>query len=235
MPLKLLLAFIVVTLPLKALAYDGPMVLALTWQPAFCEKRSNLPECVGQKRGRFDTTNLSLHGLWPGPRGVEYCGVDTETIRLDKRRQWKRLPGLGLPSDIQRQLFDRMPGVRSGLHRHEWVKHGTCYGADAVTYFDDSLAALNAVNRGAVGRLMRRSLGRYVTARAIRDAVEEDFGRGAGTKVRLKCTRDGKRNLVQELRFNLGGPLDNFADALARGRSTGRGCDGGVVDRAGLQ
>ena len=29
-----------------------------------------------------------------------------------------------------------MPAVLSGLERHEWIKHGTCFGGEANAYFN---------------------------------------------------------------------------------------------------
>jgi ribonuclease T2 len=237
MPIKrfsiALVACLALTFPVQA--FDGPMMLALSWQPAFCETRPSVPECSSQRAGRFDTQNLVLHGLWPGPRGVEYCGVDRRIERLDRNGRWERLPGLGLPRDLQRQLYDEMPGVQSALHRHEWVKHGTCYGGDAETYFRHSLAMLEEVNTSSLGALLRRSVGRNVTLRAIQDAAERDFGRGAGERVSLKCVRDGGRELIREVRFSLRGPYRTLPIMLSRGRPARSGCDGGIIDPAGLQ
>ncbi|MDA8870768.1 ribonuclease [Rhizobiaceae bacterium] len=213
-------------------AFDGPMVLALTWQPAFCEGRSKVRECRSQRAGRFDAQNLSLHGLWPGPRGVEYCGVDRETRRLS----WSRLPGLRLDKPMQQRLLEVMPGTQSFLHRHEWTKHGTCYGTNEQRYFTDALSLLDEVNGSSLRTLLARSVGREVSTRALRDAVSRDYGRGAGERLSVTCKRDGRRNLMLELRFNLAGGIeDGLAGALSRGRRVGEGCRSGIVDPVGLQ
>lgn len=226
-------------LPAPALGYDGPMTLAITWQPAFCEGRSKVPECRSQRAGRFDTQNFTLHGLWPGPRGVEYCGVSSEERRLDERRQWRRLPGLGLSQEIRERLYEAMPGVRSGLHRHEWVKHGSCYGRGGRDgYFEDSLALLDQINKSSVRELFARSVGRNINARAVRDAINRDFGPAVAQRVELKCRRDGRRQLITELRFYLQGPVSDtprLERLASRGRKAGRGCGGGIVDPVGLQ
>lgn len=218
-----------------ARAFDGPMVLALSWQPAFCERRSHLPECTSQRPGRFDASNLVLHGLWPGPRGVEYCSISKKLERLDRDRQWKRLPPLGLPSGLQSRLIESMPGAQSGLHRHEWIKHGACYGGGPERYYRHSIAMLDAVNASSLGELLRRSIGQRVTLRAIQDAIERDFGPGAGERVSLKCSRDGGRVLIGEVRLMLGGPYGSLGAMLARARPAKRGCRGGIVDPVGLQ
>ena len=52
-------------------------LLALSWQPAFCEFRPENPECLLVNRGMLPRAEqrLSIHGLWPQPRGNSYCGV----------------------------------------------------------------------------------------------------------------------------------------------------------------
>jgi hypothetical protein len=111
-------------------------VLAVSWQPAFCETRPRLPECRSQTADRFDASNFALHGLWPQPRSQAYCGVDERTVAQDKRRRWRDLPWERLDDDLWSRLRQAMPGTRSGLHKHEWIKHGTCYdGAGACGVF----------------------------------------------------------------------------------------------------
>ena len=119
--------------------YDGDMVLAISWQAGFCETRPRLPECRSQRSDRYDATHFALHGLWPQPRNQAYCGVGEEDRELDKARRWSRLSGLGLSKELQERLLKIMPGARSFLHRHEWVKHGTCYSDDPETYYIDLL------------------------------------------------------------------------------------------------
>ena len=237
--IRIALTVLLLLMPLTAQAYDGPMTLAITWQPAFCEGRSRLPECRSQRAGRFDTQNFTLHGLWPGPRGMEYCGVSAEERRLDERGQWRRLAGLGLRQDLRERLYEAMPGVRSGLHRHEWTKHGSCYGRGGRDgYFEDSLALLDQINASAVRALFARSIGRRITARAVRDAVSQDFGPAAAQRVELRCRRDGDRDLITELRFRLQGPVSDtprLERLASRGARAGRGCRGGIVDPVGLQ
>jgi ribonuclease T2 len=128
-------------------------VLAVSWQPAFCETRPRLPECRSQTADRFDASNFALHGLWPQPRSQAYCGVDERTVAQDKRRRWRDLPWERLDDDLWSRLRQAMPGTRSGLHKHEWIKHGTCYdGAGAAEYFEDSLKLLDALNRSGSSR-----------------------------------------------------------------------------------
>ena len=143
--------------------HDGAMVLALSWQTGFCETRPRLRECKSQKEGRYDVVHFSLHGLWPQPRRNSYCGVNESDINKDKKRRCKRLADLELPAALKQKLAQIMPGSASFLHRHEWIKHGTCYSKTAQTYYRDSLALMDAINASPVQQLFERSIGRRLS------------------------------------------------------------------------
>ncbi len=213
-------------------------VLAISWQPAFCETRPNKPECESQTEDRFDAGHFALHGLWPQPRSRDYCGVDEATVRTDEDSDWHLLPEPELSDDLWADLQVAMPGTQSSLERHEWIKHGTCYDGDAEDYFADSLAMLAAINDSAVAELFAGSIGQRVTQAEIRAAFDAAFGQGAGDRVRVSCINDGSRRLVNELTIGLTGNIDgadSIADRLMDARPTDGGCDAGVVDRVGLQ
>ena len=129
-------------------------VLALSWQPAFCETRPGKTECQQLNAGELPVTEtqLSVHGLWPQPEGNFYCGVPAGLVALDKASQWADLPEPPLDDETREALAVAMPGTASFLERHEWIKHGTCHrgagGADE--YFDDTLALADAVNASEV-------------------------------------------------------------------------------------
>ncbi len=218
--------------------YDGDMVLAISWQAGFCETRPGLPECKSQTTKRFDASHFSLHGLWPQPRNQSYCNVDANQKRLDTSRKWSRLPGLGLSTKLQNQLLKIMPGARSFLHRHEWIKHGTCYSADAETYFRDSLLLMKQINNSPLRDLFASSIGAQLTGRQIRQAVNASFGQGAGRRVRVACKRDGKRTIITELTIGLKGKITeqmNLSDLIQAAPETRPGCPAGIVDAVGLQ
>ncbi|MEM9733566.1 MAG: ribonuclease T [Pseudomonadota bacterium] len=218
--------------------FSGTMVLAMSWQPAFCETRPRVRECRNQRAGRFDTNHFALHGLWPQPRAEVYCGVSDAERQRDERRRWRDLEGLGLTKDIQQVLARVMPGTQSYLHRHEWVKHGTCYSTDPNVYYEDSLALMAAVNASPVRDLFARSIGRRITANQIRRAFDEAFGDGTGDRVAVSCKRDGRRQIITELTLILKGPLTDAVDIGTMARAAPRRrarCPGGEVDRVGLQ
>ncbi|TWI86138.1 ribonuclease T2 [Roseibium hamelinense] len=217
-------------------------VLALNWQPAICETRSHLPECKALNSGRLPraVAQLSIHGLWPQPRDNVYCGVDPALVRLDESGNWDRLPEPDVDRETRRNLTDAMPGIASGLERHEWIKHGTCYrglgGADE--YFDDTLLLTDAINQSELGDFLPNGIGQYISIRRIRDAFNRSFGDGTGERVSLVCTEDGTRNLALEIRVNLKGqisPQTPISELLKAASPVAPGCRGGIIDGAGLQ
>jgi len=214
------------------------MVLAISWQPAFCERARRRPECRSQKNGRYDTSHFSLHGLWPQPGSRSYCNVDDQLIATDKKRRWRDLPALGLSQEMRKALWRIMPGSQSFLHRHEWIKHGTCYSAKPERYYRDSVKLMEVINTSPVRDLFARNIGRELTNRQIRNAFDEAFGRGAGKRVRVSCKRDGKRELIVEITLGLSGSITDGADIgklITASRPTKPGCPAGIVDPAGFQ
>ena len=131
-----------------------------------------------------------------------------------------------------------MPGVRSQLDRHEWIKHGTCSGVGSERYFSVALKLTEAINASALPRLFAENLGNTLSAAAVARAVDAAFGAGAGRRVGLECVTDGSRRLISGLRFALDGALGDKTDLatlLSAAEPRTGGCRGGVVDPAGLQ
>ena len=218
------------------------LLLALSWQPAFCEKKPSKTECRQLNDGLLPITEtqLSLHGLWPQPNGNFYCGVPAAIKKLDKDRRWDKLPAPELDEDTAERLAVVMPGTASFLDRHEWIKHGTCFFGDrgGDEYFDDSLLVTDAINGSAVGALLAANVGGILRSEDIRLAFDVAFGPGAGERVQVQCTGDGGRVLIQELRISLFGEITEEADigALIRaGKPQSPGCSEGMIDPAGLQ
>jgi ribonuclease T2 len=230
-----ILSLIAATAP-QVQARDATYVLAATWQPAFCELRSRLPECRALGPSDPGATAFSLHGLWPQPRGNVYCGVDPDTRALDEAGRWEDLPPVPLAEETRSALAVAMPGATSHLDRHEWVKHGTCYGADPETYYRDSLRLLAALNESAVGRLFADAIGGRLDADAIHAATELAFGPGAARRLEIVCRLDGPRRLIVELRLELAAPLDRpLPEIVADAPPRPAGCESGIVDPVGAQ
>lgn len=209
-------------------------ILAVTWHPAFCESLQRAADCrSGGQGGGF-----TLHGLWPQPRGREYCGVSQRIRASDENGRWRDLPAVQLTPSTRRDLARVMPGTLAALDRHQWWKHGTCFGTDAETYFKTSIRLIDALNTTGVARLFQNSIGRELDAREVREAFTESFGRGAGERVALDCAeaQDGRR-LISELRIAIGGRLEADNDlsvSIGDGESQPRGCRGGLIDAPGF-
>lgn len=210
-------------------------VLAASWQPAFCETRPSVRECRG---GGSAGNGFSLHGLWPEPRGREYCGVSDAIRRQDERGEWRRLPDYDASAGTRRALAEVMPGVQSGLDRHEWWVHGTCYDGDAEAYFSQSIRLLEQLNRSPVRRLFEASIGDVLTSDKVRASFDEAFGRGAGRRVMVDCVDDASgKPMIRELRISLAGDLSAeppLGELVRAAEETGRGCRQGRVDAPGF-
>lgn len=218
---------------------DLAYVLALSWQPAFCETNLRKPECRWQTGSSPGASYLSLHGLWPQPSTRAYCNVDPARRQASEGGRWKDIPALDLSLATQADLEALMPGSRSQLERHEWLKHGTCSAApDPETYFRDSFRLLKAVNASPVADLFMNNVGRQLSTADIRAAFDQAFGRGAGQRVRVACKDDGNRRLIAELTIGLRGDIPGgtpITDLIMASPPTDAGCPGGVVDPVGPQ
>ena len=214
-------------------------ILAVSWQPGFCETRPSKPECQTQSEDRFDASNFTLHGLWPQPRNNIYCNVAPQAVATDKDGRWGDLAALVLEHATRAELNIVMPGSQSNLHRHEWIKHGTCYnGETAEVYYKDSIKLMNELNASPVRDLFADNIGQEITSSQIREAFDNHFGDGAGDKIKIACKRDGNRRLITEITIALEGELDELTmgNAMLMAQDANSpGCNKGIVDPVGLQ
>jgi len=207
-------------------------LLALTWQPSFCDSRPRKKECRKQTTNRYDANHWSLHGLWPQPRNNVYCDVSDIDKGIDRNKRWHLLPPLKLSQKTAQELAFAMPGMASNLHRHEWIKHGTCYGKDADAYYADSIYLTKAINDSAVGALFTRNVGKRVRLKDVRKRFDQAFGKGAGKKVNMRCDRKG---LISEIWINLYGTIDDetpVSTLMKSAANAATSCKVGLVDRA---
>jgi ribonuclease T2 len=211
-------------------------LLALSWQPSFCETKPDKSECKSQTAKRFDATNLVLHGLWPQK---VYCNVSPEIKDLDKPKTWSKLPPIDLSEETRNALAVKMPGFASDLHLHEWYKHGTCYSDSPEEYYQESIALLDQINDSSVRNLFTENIGNFLSSTEIRDQFDEAFNEGAGSKVQVQCATDDedRDRMVVELQINLKGdiqldtPIENL---LKAGKTVSSGCPLGEIDPAGF-
>lgn len=193
-------------------------LLAISWQNAFCQTHQNRRECRNVKPTSFSASHFTLHGLWPQPRSRANC---------------KGVKKVYLPKKLYQTLLEVMPAARSGLHQHEWRKHGTCYGKDPEGYFRDAIGLLKQVNDSPVRDLFARNRGKWVTIEQVRFAFDKAFGKGSGRRVKMVC----KKGLVTELWINLKGkigPNTKLSDLLKKAPIAKGGCQKGKVDAVGF-
>ena len=200
-------------------------LLALSWHNAFCETHRYKKECKNLR----NSGNFTLHGLWPQPRGKVYCGVPKRYVIADREGRWQQLPEPKLSSETRAKLLEVMPGAVSNLHRHEWIKHGTCYGADAETYFTHAVNLVHEVRKSTVATLFQKNAGKRLRIEQVRKVFEKSFGKGSGSRVELRC----KRGLITEVWLHLGRSDSTLARALLEGGTVNSRCRYGIVDRAG--
>ncbi|WP_457585635.1 ribonuclease T2 [Ensifer canadensis] len=209
-------------------------VLAVSWQPGFCETRPERKECASQTAERFDATNLSLHGLWPLRKS--YCGVAAEMRSQDRKGDWLDLPKLAMADDTATRLLIAMPGVQSGLDRHQWLRSGTCQGGTVDDYFAVQLRMLEELNRSAVGALFRGRIGSELDEAAIKQAFDQSFGSGAGDRVRMRCQTVAGRSVITGLTIGLTGDISgksSLAPLIQAAGPTEFKCTKGIADAAG--
>jgi ribonuclease T2 len=214
-------------------------VLAMSWQPAFCEGLPDKAECKSQTPTSFEATRFTLHGLWPQPRRAVFCGVDRAMAAADDAHNWAALPEVQLSPATRQALAEVMPGTRSLLDRHEWIKHGTCYpGRNADRYFSDAVRIMAAINASPVQAFVAAHIGQTIRSSDLRAKFDEAFGPGSGDRVRVACKIDGGRQLVSEITVGLRGDIPAgtaLKDLIAAASPTDPGCPQGLIDPVGLQ
>ena len=209
-------------------------LLVLSWHNAFCETHKYKKECkkglLSFGKSRYHESHFVLHGLWPQPKNKMYCGVDRKLIAKDKHKQWSRLDDLDLSASTVSSLKKIMPGFSSHLHKHEWIKHGTCYGTSAEEYYKDALVLTEQVNHSKVGDFFATSSGKIVTLKKVRELFDNSFGKEAGEHVEMKC----RNGLVTELWLHLGSGSKELETLLKNGKKIRSRCYKGRIDKAGF-
>jgi ribonuclease T2 len=210
-------------------------VLAMGWEPAFCDKHSDKKECRELTSTGFAATHMSLHGLWPQPRGTQYCNVPPNLSEIDRNHDWNDLPEPDVSAYTLIRLAAVMPGVQSKLERHEWIVHGTCFGGNAEGYFARAAGLAEAVDASKVSQLFADNVGRSLSAETIRAAFDDAFGAGAGARVTVSCNGHGENRKITELIINLAGDVagsTQLGDLILAAQALPPGCPGGLVERA---
>ena len=213
----------------------GHFLLAISWQPAFCETHRLKPECRTQAPERYDSTHFSLHGLWPQPIENAYCGVNMVTKSLDRKKKWHLLPRPKLSKSLRNRLRQSMPGTASSLERHEWIKHGTCYSDGPEEYFSESLKLLEQVNSSALRDKLTANIGTTIDRNTVIGLFENSFGSGTGKFMGLRCDRGGR---LTEIWINLYGKIEDstrLAELLQNARPGRSNCRNTImIDASGF-
>ncbi|SFV64665.1 Ribonuclease I precursor [hydrothermal vent metagenome] len=205
-------------------------LLALSWQNAFCETHRYVKECKNNFSKRYTDTKFGLHGLWPQPRDNIYCGVSSENKKFDKRHKWGKLPSLNLTPEVIKELKEVMAGYGSNLHRHEWIKHGTCTNLTPNSYYKKAISLTKQINDSKVGQFFTQNIGKSVTLEQIRFKMNASFGAGSGKKVEIRC----QKGMITELWIHLGSGKDNIKDLLKDGKDIYSRCKNGKIDKVGF-
>lgn len=164
-------------------------VLALSWQPGFCETygyEAGKPECTQLKAQSYQANHLVLHGLWPNQdvcgQHYGFCGVQPQPHHCD-------YSPVNLNSSVAMELRQLMPSYTYGscLERHEWNKHGSCQALSANDYFTLAIRLTKEMDKTALGDFLRQHQGETITRGELRDEIAHSFGKEANTKVYLGC------------------------------------------------
>ncbi len=192
-------------------------VLALSWQPAFCESKPDKEECQTQTERRYDATNFVLHGLWPNLQGDDehtfgYCNVSRSIIRQDQNSDWCDMPDIDLSEKVFQDLSKYMPGSGSCLQNHEWYKHGTCSGMSADAYYKLANALVKRFNDSDFNQYVAQQVGRQVSRRDLLARFTDEFGADADNYLSLRCTKVDGDSLLTEIQIALRADLTRADD-----------------------
>jgi len=176
-------------------------LLAISWQPAFCETHANKPECSVQDSDAYQANNFTLHGLWPNKKscGTRYgfCGKYKK-----KPAQFSGYDPVPMASTTLETLGKFMPSAahESYLQRHEWYKHGTCQSEwDAGQYYQTAIRLLHEFNEPYIKKFMTENIGKLVTTSSFFAAVDQTLGADAHTRLQISC----KNNLLVDVFIQL--------------------------------
>jgi ribonuclease T2 len=220
-------------------------VLALSWQPAFCEFHATTPECRSQNESRYDATHLVLHGLWPSVRGdtqhdYEYCGVARDLREKDRSKAWCDLPSPDLTEESRKRLSALMPGLQSCLERHEWFRHGTCSGLSGNDYFEKAMSLTEHLSKTQFSAYITSNVGKRVSLSGLLSTFDKDFGAGSSRGLALLCDSKHGASMLTEVRLylkkeRLGAPLSRESFTQAEPSAKGSCKKQIAIDSVGLQ
>lgn len=185
-------------------------VLALSWQPAFCETKPQKPVCRLTDPNAYQARHFTLHGLWPNKqacgKSYGFCGE----IKMQEQ-DFCDYPEVILTPLFRDALAQVMPSVEvdSCLERHEWHKHGTCQADwSAEKYFQVSVDLTRQFNDAGMAYFMNRKIGREVRTEDFLTRLAAVLGSGARERIKLEC----EQGMLVEVQISLTGALTPGTD-----------------------
>ncbi|MTV37056.1 ribonuclease T2 family protein [Duganella radicis] len=168
-------------------------VLAITWQPGFCEHtryNGKKPECDAMNSGALEAKTLSLHGLWPNKKecGTHYGSCQGKQFELSKDTIEKIAPWM--PNFFYERTFGA----------YEWNKHGKCQSLPPDEYFIKAVSAVRVVNDSEVGKIVLGNTGKSFKVNDFFDRVKSRYGDKVANTITLVCVQ---RKYLQEIRVSL--------------------------------
>ena len=185
-------------------------ILALSWENTYCMFHKNAKEC--KIRSPYTYTHFTLHGLWP-----------------EKKNYCKSPYSFKLSPLMWGVLEKYMPAAKRGLARHEWLKHGTCFGTDPNTYFLTAIKLTQQFNETMFIDFFQTHMGSYVSLSRIRYVLGSIFGKKNIRKFQILC----HKGYISEIRIHLkGNPVKEDLYELinnAKPLIGVRECQGGII------
>jgi len=168
-------------------------VLAITWQPGFCEHakyNGKKPECDALNNGTLEAKTLSLHGLWPNKQecGIQYGSCSGKPFELSKDTIEKIAPWM------PNFFYERSFGA------YEWNKHGKCQSLPPDEYFIKAVSAVRVVNESEVGKIVLGNAGKTIKVSDFFDRVKQRYGDKVADAITLVCVQ---HKYLQEIRVSL--------------------------------
>ena len=168
-------------------------VLAISWQPGFCEHVSNgasKPECQAMLNEDLVISHFTLHGLWPNKAscGTSYGNCGGEAMVLEE--------------DTLNEITPWMPNFfySSSFGSYEWKKHGTCQTLTDDQYFLRSIKLVKLFDNSKTGQFIKEYIGTKLSVTSLNEVLDEEFGKNAGNKIQLVCKN---RTHLNEIQINL--------------------------------
>ncbi|MHC8340516.1 ribonuclease T2 family protein [Pseudomonas sp. HLT2-19-2] len=122
------------------------LAYAVTWQPTFCLLKPATAGCNKPKNVFY------THGIWPYYNSTDQSANrhPSSCIKSAGCNQTEAVCELSTTVQAQAQADNRFSKIVTEspeyLMKHEWQKHGTCYGTSQREYFEDFVKLRSAVN-----------------------------------------------------------------------------------------